>query len=170
MLSIKSFFGAGGPCKSGPLSFPGENLKFVQSFCGRPGGVRLFDENVGNRRFPFVFIVLRPAFSSNIASQGALFAPNLVPVVAGAVIGSPHGPQLPVSPDGMGMRGHAGRENRADDSPVGSGEYIYEIKGTCSSPYLSIPVYATNIANVFLFSNLCVEKFIRLFRCSESRA
>lgn len=32
MLSIKSFFGAGGPCKSGPLSFLGENLKFVQSF------------------------------------------------------------------------------------------------------------------------------------------
>ena len=55
--------------------------------------------------------------------------PNLVPVVAGAVIGYPHGPQLPVSPDGMGMRGHAGRENRADDSPVGSGEYIYEIRG-----------------------------------------
>ena len=40
-----------------------------------------------------------------------------------------HSQQLPVSPDGMGMRGHAGRENRADDSPVGSGEYIYEIRG-----------------------------------------
>ena len=38
-----------------------------------------WQNNVGNRRFPFVFIVLRPAFSSNIASQGALFAPESCP-------------------------------------------------------------------------------------------
>ena len=44
--------------------------------------------------------------------------PNLVPVVAGAVIGYPHGPQLPVSPDGAGVRAQAGRESCADDSPV----------------------------------------------------
>ena len=55
--------------------------------------------------------------------------PNLVPVVAGAVIGYPHGPQLPVSPDGAGVRAQAGRESCADDSPVEGGEYIYEIRG-----------------------------------------